>query len=200
MLNRKYKKDVLDYIRPFAKRHIKPVVTWIYQKPFYSIIILILFVYTLLFLDTVLKALAISFLILLGGISKMYQRYTTLPVGMELVMFSTVLAGYIYGSLIGGLVGFASFALATYFSVRYTAYVVPSFAIYVLAGVFAPFFGNITIAGIVFTLVFVIVLSYISIALLLSRAHRVFMFAITSLLWNFWIFFSIAPRIVNFLT
>ncbi|MBR9690942.1 NAD(P)(+) transhydrogenase (Re/Si-specific) subunit beta [Candidatus Woesearchaeota archaeon] len=198
---RKKKKDVFDYIYPYTKKYVKPIADFIRKNRFISIISLILIIYFSLFVTTIIKALFISFLIFLGGISKIYQRYTSMPLGVELVMFSTVLAGYLYGSLIGGLVGFASFLLATIFSNRYNAiYVFVSISIYVFAGALTPFFGSITLAGLIFSVIFVITLSFISLALLLSRPHRVLMFAFTSFLWNFWVFISLAPKVVNYLT
>lgn len=179
------------------KINIKPYIDLITKKPLYSITILILLILLIIFKSTLIKASIISLFILLGGISKIYHRYVNAPVGFELILFSTVVSGYAYGPLIGSVVGVTSFALATYFSNKFTVYIFPSFIIYFLAGFLASFFNNITIFGLVFEVIYVTALSYISIKILKNQLDRTIIFAVTSLIWNFWIFTSIAPKVVN---
>lgn len=193
------KKDIFDYLHPFTKR-LKPVIDFARKHPFLSLIIVAcLFLLTFL-LTAIIRVVVITSLIFIGGFSKVYQRYTTIPIGVELVMFSAVVAGFVYGPFIGAFVGISSFLLATFLSLRYNPmYVVISLIIYTLAGMFAQSFSSVTIAGIVFTIIFTIVLSFLSLVTFMSRVDRVIMFAISTLLWDLWVFIALAPKIVGLL-
>lgn len=201
MVHHKEKKDVFDYIHPITSKYVKPLIDISKKHPIYGIsliaIFIILFFVVMTFFSILVKAIVIALLIIIGGFSKLYQRYWHVPVGFELVMFSTVIAGFLYGAVIGIIVGLVSFAMATYLSQRYNVHAIISFIIYIFAGAFAHSFSSVKIAGLVFSLIFVAVLVSLSIILNLSRPSRTFMFAITSLGGNFVVFYFIAPKIVS---
>lgn len=196
----KRKKDTFDYISPFTKKFIKPIIDWILKSKFNAVLIITAIVIVVLFASIIKQTLIISLLILLGGISKIYQRYIKAQVGIEFIMLSTVVTGFIYGSFIGAIVGFSTFSLATYFSGRFSHNLFPSFIMVTIVGMLSPLFNNVTTAGIVQTLVYDIILGYIYLAWFRGRIHKILIFTFTHFLWNLYVFIKIAPILVNTLS
>ena len=191
------KKDFFDYVSPTIRKYVKPFVDWCYSSRTHLIIVIAGIALAIIFASFIKQTLVISLLILLGGVSKIHQRYMRTQVGIEFIMLATVVTGYVYGGIIGGVVGFATFGLATYFSGKFSHNLFPSFIMIVLVGMVAPLFASVTTAGIVLTLIYDIILTFLFIAWFRGRIHRVLLFSITHFFWNVWVFFKIAPLLVE---
>lgn len=193
------KKDFFDYISPFTRKYVKPCVDWTCQSKFHMVAIIIVLVLIVLFASVIKQSLIISFLILLGGVSKIYQRYVNAQIGVEFIMLSTVVGGFVYGSLIGGIIGFVTFALASYFSGRWSHNLFPSFIMVTIIGMISKSFSNVTTAGIVLTLIYDVLLGYIYLAWFRGRIYRILMFTLTHFLWNVYVFIKLAPLLYSWL-
>lgn len=205
MVEKEGKKDFFDYLRPFSEKYIKPITDWFFQSKFHAIMILVSIIILIIVLNTMLNlvkhVLIISFLILLGGISKIYQRYFRVQVGIEFIMLAAVVSGYIYGAFVGGVVGFFTFSLATFFSGRFSHTLIISFILTTLVGMAASLFGNasITVVGITLTLIYNLILIPIYIGWFSGRVSRILLFSATHIFWNVWVFTTIAPYLVSML-
>jgi len=205
MAEKEAKKDFFDYIRPFAVKYIKPVTDWVFQSKIHTIMVVLAIIFIVvvvkMMMDLVKHTIVISFLILLGGVSKIYQRYFKVQVGIEFIMLTTVVSGYVYGAFVGAIVGLFTFSLATYFSGRFSHNLVISFILMALVGIASSFFTNVSIttAGIVLTLVYNIILIPIYIGFFRGRFTRIFLFSATHIFWNLWVFTALAPYLVSLL-
>lgn len=198
------KKDFFDYVKPFTSK-LKPAVDWLTRSKFNILflavgVILAISIFLLL-KDMIKNVFIISFLILLGGVSKIYQRYFKVQIGIEFIMLATVISGYVYGSFVGAIVGFFTFALATYFTGRFSHTLIISFILITLVGIAAPFFRNtsITVAGITLTLIYDIILIPVYIGWFRGRIPKIMLFAISHFVWNLWVFTTIAPYMLELL-
>lgn len=207
MTNQHGKKDFFDYLNPYTRKYVKPLIDWIFKHKLYSIIIvaviLLLFFLINIIFDVVKHTIIISFLILLGGVSTIYQRFLKVRLGIELIMFATVLTGFIYGSLIGAIVGVITLALSIaiegYFS--HTRFI--SFILIALVGFFAHFFnGSATImtTGIILTICYDLLLIPLTISFFRTRLPTLLIFSSSHIVWNWWIFTKIAPFMLGILT
>jgi hypothetical protein len=199
-------KDFFDYVNPFTSRYIKPITDWIFKSRAHAIMLAIIlisiFIIINLISDVVKDVLIISFLMLIGGISKIYQRFFKVQLGIEFIMLATVISGYVYGPFVGAIVGFFTFALATYFSGFFSHTLVISFIMITLVGAAAALFSNTSIktAGITLTLIYNLLFIPIYIGWFRGRVTRIFMFSITHILWNVWVFSTIAPFIMTLIS
>lgn len=193
----KRKKDFFDYINPFTRKYVKPCIDWCFESRIHLTILIVGIVLAIIFASLIKQTLIISLLILLGGVSKIYQRYISAQVGIEFIMLTTVVTGFVYGPLLGGIVGLATFSLASYLSGRISHNLFPSFFMITIIGAVAPLFKSVTTAGIVLTLIYDILLSYIYLAWFRGRIHRILLFATTHFFWNIYVFIKLAPLLVN---
>lgn len=200
------KSDFFDNVRPYTQSFVKPVIDWIFENRILSLIFLVSFIFILFFLnvfaDFVKHTVILSFLILLGGISNIYQRYLReIHLGVEFMMLSTILAGYVYGPLVGGTVGFLTFSLAMYFEGRFSHTLFVSFILMTLVGIGASFFTatSITVAGITLTILYDLIFAPVYITLFRAKIPKLAVFIITHIIWNYWVFTKIAPYMLNLL-
>ena len=202
----KKKKDFFDYARPYAIKYVKPIINFISRHKFLSILIFFTSLIVLFVLNQfsvlIKNTLILSSLILLGGISNIYQRYVRVHLGVEFIMLATIVAGYIYGPIVGGVVGFLTFGLAMYFEGRFPHHLFISFILITLVGIFAFSFRNksITFAGIALTILYDLILVPTYITLFRARIPSIMLFAVTHIIWNYWVFTAIAPSVIAILT
>ena len=197
MPNKKREKDFFDYINPFTRKYVKPGIDWFLRSRIHMALVVIGIIFLVVFASLIKQTLIISLLILLGGISKIYQRYFRAQVGIEFIMLATVVTGFVYGSIVGGIVGFVTFSLATYFSGRFSHSLFPSFIMVTIVGMVSPLFNSVAVAGIVLTIIYDILLAYIYIAWFRGRIHRVLLFTLTHFFWNLYVFTKIAPSLAR---
>ncbi len=202
----KDEKDVFDYLRPFTLRYVKPGIDWVFQNRIHAIVSLIVFALLLLLLNMIAglvkHVLIISFLILLGGVSKIYQRFFKVQLGIEFIMLTTVVSGYVYGPFVGAVVGLFTFALSTYFSGFFSHTLALSFVLIAFVGFFSSFFEGTSIktAGITLTLIYNLIFVPIYVVWFRGRLTRIFLFSITHIIWNIWVFSTIAPYLLKILS
>lgn len=200
------KKDFFDHVRPYSVKYIKPLINFISKHKVLSILIFftsLIFLFVLNQFSVLMKnTLILSSLILIGGISNIYQRYIKAHLGIELIMLSAIIAGYIYGPFVGGVVAFLTFALAMYFEGRFPHTLFVSFILITLVGITASMFKDksITFAGITLTILYDLILVPVYIAFFRARIPSIMLFAITHIIWNYWVFSTIAPGLLSILT
>jgi len=134
-------------------------------------------------------------LVLNIGSSFIAKHIPRMHTSIELIMFSTVLAGIAYGSKVGALFGILSAILYYYAIGRFSYYVTVFAPLYGLAGIIAPFFSKIPILelGMTFTIGYLIVSSVIVFVLFNARIYKMVQFAIINIPFNFIMFKYFAP-------
>ncbi|MBN2422008.1 hypothetical protein JXB41_02175 [Candidatus Woesearchaeota archaeon] len=142
----------------------------------------------------------ITLLTVAGALSLIYVRFfkEAYVLGVELVMFSTILCGYVYGSLVGFIVGFITIFISQIYSGRFKFSTLISIIMVPIIGLIVPFFNFVQIS----TLGIVLVIVYDLIILPLyyitgSRITTVIVYFITHILFNVWVFRYIAPFVLK---
>ena len=160
----------------------------------------ILIIVILIIASSFQKLFFTVFLILLGILSFLHNRFFRLShtIGFELCTFATVLTGVAYGPGIGALTGAVSITggmiVGGYF--KHSSFI--SIITLPLMGVLAYYFRDlpITTLGVAITILYdaIIIPFYI---LLGSRISKSIVFIITHIFINFWIFSTVAPFMLN---
>jgi hypothetical protein len=144
-----------------------------------------------------------ALLILIASVSMIYQRYSKYAnyVGFELCMMSTVLTGLVYGSYFGAFTGFVSIFAALILSGNFKHSSFISVLTLPLIGAIVPFFSHLSLLylGLLMTILYdaIILPLYVMLG---SRIYSSIIFFITHVLFNYWIFSTIAPFIYNLMT
>jgi hypothetical protein len=146
------------------------------------------------------KIFFIFVLTLIGSMSLIYQRFLkeAYVLGVELVMFSTIMCAYAYGHLIGIIVGFITIFVSQVYSGRFKFSTLISIIMVPVIGFLTPFFRHIEISilGIILVSVYdVIILPFYY--LTGSRISSVVIYFFTHLLFNIWMFQNIAPFVLK---
>jgi hypothetical protein len=146
------------------------------------------------------------FLIVLIGInvftSTMLKFLRRNQIGVEMVMFSTVMSGVIYGPAVGAVMGALSMLVDYVFATRISLFAVVTIPSYALVGYFAPFlfnFMNITTLGIIMTIAYVIFSNSIIVGFMGGHLNKSLRFGITDIAFNAVIFMTIAPFVLKML-
>ena len=162
--------------------------------------VLILFI-VILYLSTHYKKIFfITLLTVVGSLSLIYVRFIkqAYVLGVELVMFATIVCGYAYGSLLGAIVGFITITVSQFYSGRFKISTLISIIMVPFIGFISHYFNFIEIQklGIILIIIYdliILPLYYIT----GSRLSSVVIYFITHILFNFWIFNNIAPVVLN---
>jgi hypothetical protein len=121
-------------------------------------------------------------------------------IGIEMVMFSTVLAGVIYGPVIGAVMGAVSMIIDYAFATRlsfFSIVTVPSYAaVGYIAGLIGPSAG-ITTLGITLTVGYVLFSNTIIVALMGGTLSKSITFALTDIAFNALMFSTAAPFVIK---
>lgn len=144
----------------------------------------------------------ILMLLIINGVLSFFLRpIKRIPHGIELVMFNTVLASYVYGSKIGAVVGVLSIVTSYIIMGRISLYIITYIPFYALIGYLAYFFNSypISYVGIVFTIFYSIISSILLTFLFNAKIHKSIFFIITNTIFNYFMFFTIAPKIIGIL-
>ena len=142
-------------------------------------------------------AIVVILLVAAASLSMFYNRFVPqVSLGFELVTLATVITGFAYGGLLAALVGFAALFLAEIVGGRMTGTTIISFFGIIIAGLLVPVMKpwGITAAGIAATIIYdaIIFPLYIMTG---SRLWKSLLFVGTHLIFNTWVFFSIAPLV-----
>ena len=142
-------------------------------------------------------ALTIVLLVGIASLSLVYNRFIqNISLGIELITLATVITGYAYGGLLAAVVGLVSLFIAEIISGTLGGKSGISFAGISIVALLLPLMKHagwgITAAGIVATLIYdaIIIPLYLGTG---SRLWKSLLFVTTHLLFNIWVFFTIAP-------
>ena len=137
-------------------------------------------------------------LVLLGSVSMIYNLWLRISLGIELVMLATVLCAVVYGPVVGVLVGFFTLLFAEIISTMISYNTFISFIGVVIVGVVASTYSgdNITSWGIAMTILYdlIIIPGYLITG---SDPFRSFVYVVTHILWNIWVFSVVAPSLLQ---
>lgn len=119
--------------------------------------------------------------------------------GVELSMFSAVLFGVLYGSKAGLLMGLFGSLVMLIFQRRTPLFVIAFIPLYALFGFLAGYFQHvdITLLGILFSLVYGMVSSAIVFFLMGGKLVKCIWFIVTNLVFNVAVFLYVAPVLVR---
>lgn len=123
-----------------------------------------------------------------------------MQIGVEMVMFSTVMSGVIYGPVVGAVMG-ATAMLADYvFATRFSLFSIVTIPSYAAVGALSHYlsgFMSITMLGIVMTVAYVIISNTIICWLMGGHISKSIRFAITNIAFNIFMFTAIAPFVMR---
>ncbi len=141
--------------------------------------------------------LIVSLLTIAASFSMIYNLFIRVSLGVELVLFATVLCSVAYGYKVGIPVGLVSLFSAEIISMKMSYNTFISFIGIAVVG-FAASFGNmhITTWGILMTILYdlIIIPGYLMTG---SNPAKSFIFVATHIPWNIWVFSAFAPRILE---
>jgi hypothetical protein len=154
----------------------------------------------LLFFWSYIQAITLmAIFIVVGVVSLLYNRFLKVSLGIELNMLGIVIIGLLYGPLAAFIVGsitlFFAFVLTEHLThasfVSFIGIAAVSFLIPVLSNM------SITATGISLTIIYDVIIAagYLALG---SRLERTALFIVTHIPWNIWVFWSIAPKIYEF--
>jgi hypothetical protein len=167
-----------------------------------AVIAAVLLVVSLLLFGALVQRLVVMLaFIALGTASMMYNRWVKVSLGIELIMLGIVVTGMLYGPLEAIITGFIALFLAETLTSRFTYSTFISFIGIFAVAMAIPLMGDTGIkwVGIWMTLLYdaIIVPGYIVMGSSIARSA---LFAGSHILFNWWIFAFIAPRIMQVLT
>ena len=189
-----------------TKNHIQTLnrpLNWISKKygiesKNLKIAILFIAIISLFFGSYVKTILFITIFIIVAMASKLIQEFFPFVVGFDLVLFVTVLSTIHYGWVVGVLVGCVSSFLGSMYRIRQqidTA-IMPLIG-YVVVALIIPhiMFLDLFILGVLAATIYAVVMSLIFLHLR-ADIFNTATFAITTIVFNWWLFSNIAPFIV----
>lgn len=183
------------------KKDFSAIVRLFFQNRTNKILAIVFVLLSIIFFSVFKKAFIILFLILISWLTKFYQRYINVQIGVDLIMVSFICTAIVYGPWVGTFVGVSSLFLATLWSGRFTPSLFASFFVIMLFSFIAPAFAGlgITTAGIILTFLYDIVLVALYLGAFGGRIHRSAIFFVSHFFWNIGVFVSIAPKLMAIL-
>jgi len=137
-------------------------------------------------------------LTILASLSMIYNLFIRISLGFEFIMLATVLCSVVYGPIAGVCVGITSLFFAEFISTKLTYNTFVSFIGIAIVGFVASFYtgGNITMWGIAMTVLYdvIIIPGYLMTG---SNPIKCFIYVVTHIPFNIWVFFVIAPRLLE---
>jgi len=121
-------------------------------------------------------------------------------IGIEMVMFSTVISGVLYGPAIGAVIGAVSMVIDYAFATRLSLFSIITVPSYAAAGYIAGLVGdsmNITQLGIVITIIYVLFTNTIIVAFMGGTLGKSIRFAATDIAFNAVVFSAAAPYVIS---
>ena len=192
---------LLKYDRKAVKSWAKSRIHFFHERRLAVLFILIGLVLLFLFWQIVEMLFVMAMFIALGIGSMMYNRWVKVSLGFELIMLGVVITGMLYGRFHALTVGFIALFFAEVLSNRFTHSTFVSFIGMFAIAMVVPFFAdnNVKWVGIGMTLLYDIIIlpGYI---LLGSSPGRSLLFFSTHVIFNSWIFITIAPLIMSLLS
>lgn len=158
-----------------------------------AIVVLLLFAFRRYFL--LLALLLVN--IFSSAMLKTVRRH---QIGVEMVMFSTVISGVLYGPVIGAVIGAVSMVIDYAFATRLSFFSIITVPSYAAAGYIAGLVGNaisITQLGIALTIIYVLFTNTIIVAFMGGTLSKSIRFGSTDIAFNAVMFSTVAPFISN---
>ncbi|MFH1182502.1 MAG: hypothetical protein V1702_06090 [Candidatus Woesearchaeota archaeon] len=121
-------------------------------------------------------------------------------IGVEMVMFSTVISGVLYGPAIGAVIGAVSMLIDYAFATRLSFFSIVTVPSYAAAGYISGLVGNsisITRLGISITIIYVLFTNTIIVAFMGGTLSKSIRFAATDVAFNAVMFSTVAPFVLN---
>ena len=121
-------------------------------------------------------------------------------IGVEMVMFSTVVSGVVYGPLMGAVIGAISMVIDYAFATRLSPFSIITIPSYAAAGYISGLVGNsidITKLGISLTIIYVIFSNAIIVAFMGGALGKSIRFGVTDIAFNAVMFSTAAPFVLN---
>ena len=159
------------------------------------------FIFLLLFFLILSDLIIMSFLIIVSLFISYFIYFSKIKsIGFEFITFVVVITGFVYGSTWGAVTGLFLISfhiLISQYLGPYVLWVIPE---YILLGFVAGFFQNdIIIFGIISTILintFNIIMTFFTYR---ENIGKYFVFVITNILFNFFLFYFLAEFILNLL-
>ena len=190
----------LKYDRRGIESWAKSPIPFIWEKRIAIAFIIVAVIFILFFWDFVKTLLVMGVFIVIGVASLIYNRWIKVSLGFELVMLGVVITGMLYGRVEALIVGFVALFFAEMLTNRFTHSTFVSFiGIFVVAMVVPSFADDpIRWVGIGMTVLYdaIILPGYLVLG---SSPGRSFLFLATHILFNFWIFWTVAPVVLSIL-
>jgi len=190
--------------REFLKNITEPIFATgnaILNKLKSNILLLIILIALIIFAGSFIKdAFVVLAFYIIASISLFYNRWIKISLGFEFITLATVFTGWLYGPVVGALVGFFSLTTAELITLRFTGSTIISLVAISFIGIIAHNFVSMDIRYAGLLLAFIYDLIIIPLYILTgSHPLRSFLFMGTHLLWNAWLFFTIGPALLNLL-
>ncbi len=184
-------KSVLQIIEEDALRHKKLLIAA------GAVLFLILIIF---FYRDIKAFFSIVALIAIGVLSRLWQRFIPLSIGANLIMLVTVVAGVMYGPLAGISVGVLSLFISAILVLDELATMLPPFFAIALAGYIAGYLpaADISFGGMALTILYDVIIS-VSYFFLGVAGIRTALFVATHIVFNYFVFYNVAPALINIL-
>lgn len=193
-------------IRPWAKTafglqtKFDEFAKWCFEKKVPIVLIILGLITTFLLFSLLKQLFLMALFVAIGSASLLYNRFIRTSLGFELITLGTVMTGLLYGPVSAVIVGFTSLLLAELFNGSLQHKTLVSFIGIIVIGFATAIFqdSTITTAGIALTIIYdlIIVPGYM---ILGSNPIRTGLFLVTHLVFNIWLFTTIAPFIFRIL-
>jgi hypothetical protein len=124
-------------------------------------------------------------------------------IGVEMVMFSTIISGVLYGSKIGAAMGAVSMLIDYAFATRLSIFSIVTIPSYAAVGYIAGLVGGsvgITQLGIALTIIYVIFSNTMIVGLMGGTLSKSLRFAVTDVAFNAVLFSTAAPFVINLMS
>lgn len=190
----------VKYSREGIKSWARSPIPFLWERRITIGLIIPAVILVFLFWNFVERLLVMGGFIVLGVASLMYNRWIKVSLGVELIMLGVVITGMLYGRIEALIVGFTALFFAEVLTNRFTHSTFVSFiGMFVIAMVVPSHADkNVAWVGIGMTLLYdaIILPGYL---LLGSNLGRSLLFFATHLIFNVWIFFTVARPIMSVL-
>jgi len=182
-------KSALAIIEGDALRH---------KKLIYAIVAALFLAILFIYSSDIKRFLVIIAFIALGSISRLWQRFLPLSIGVNFIMLVTVCAGVLYSPFAGLVVGVLTMFFSAIIVLDEPATMISSFFAIAVVGYISGYvpLAYISIGGLLLTVLYDAIL-FISFFLFGAGSARTIIFVATHIVFNYFVFYNIAPALVN---
>ncbi len=121
-------------------------------------------------------------------------------IGVEMVMFSTVMSGAVYGPVVGAVMGATAMITDYVFATRFSLFSVVTIPSYAVVGALSPLMFNfmgITALGIALTIAYAAFSNTIICGFMGGHINKSIRFAMTNTAFNIFMFTAVAPAVMR---